>query len=358
MTIKISVYTISLNEIQHAERWAASVADADYRIVLDTGSTDGTVDRLKELGVTVYEQKFTPWRFDTARNAALSLIPLDADVCISMDMDEFMEDGYRAKIEKIWSKETTRLAYTYVFDYQPQGVNQGFYSDKIHARHGYEWRRPVHETIYAQDNIKEILASDLNIVMNQIQDRTKITRHSYLPLLKLAHEENTSDSQIAFWYGRELVSNGDNALAIPVFKHYLDLPNSRWDAERSEALIHLSKIENHKTWEHLILAAATAPTRREVWVEIANYCYPRQDWINLLWACLSGLDKSKNQGSYLDRQESWGPQLSDLGSIAAFHLGWNAKAVDLVNDAIALSPNDTRLHQNLVFMSKARESRF
>ena len=357
MTLKIAVYTIALSEEAHCERWAASVADADYRIVLDTGSTDNTVDKLKSLGVTVYQQKFAPWRFDTARNAALSLVPLDADVCISMDMDEFMAPGYREKIEQVWSKETTRLAYTYVFDYHPNGSNQGFYSDKIHARLGYEWRRPVHETVYAQDGIQEIIASDLNIAMNQIQDRSKTTRNNYLPLLKVAYEEAPNDSQIAFWYGRELVSNGDNELAIPVFKNYLALPTSCWDAERSESLIHLSKLENTKTWDYLLQAASTAPSRREVWLEIANYCYPRQDWINLMWACLNGLDKSKNQGSYLDRAESWGSQLADLGSIAAFHLGWNTKAVDLVRDAITLSPNDHRLGQNLGFMLKARDSR-
>jgi glycosyltransferase involved in cell wall biosynthesis len=353
MGLKIAIYTICLNEEAHCERWASSVFNADYRIVLDTGSTDNTVQKLKSLGVTVYQQKFVPWRFDTARNAALSLIPTDADVCISMDMDEFMANGYREKIEKIWSKETTRLAYTYVFDYNYNGLNQGFYSDKIHSRVGYEWRRPVHETIYPQDNFKEIIASDLNITMNQIQDRTKNTRNNYLSLLKLAYEENPNDSQIAFWYGRELLYSNDNTTAIQVLKHYLNLPNSHWDAERSEALIHLSKLENNKSWEHLMLAAATAPTRREVWLEIANNCYQRQDWINLLWACLNGLEKSKHQGSYLDKKESWGPQLADLGSIASFHLGWYSKAVDLVNDAITLSPNDTRLKKNLDFMVKA-----
>ena len=137
--MKIAAYTICLNELQHCERWADSIKDADYRVVLDTGSTDGTVERLRELGVTVYEQRITPWRFDVARNAALSMVPLDADVCISLDMDEFMEAGYRSEIEKVWKANTTRLSYMYVFDYKPGAAKQdGFHIDKIHARQGYE----------------------------------------------------------------------------------------------------------------------------------------------------------------------------------------------------------------------------
>jgi len=354
--MRIAVYTIALNELQHCERWANSVADADYRIVLDTGSTDGTVEKLRSLGVTVYEQKITPWRFDVARNAALTMVPLDADVCISMDMDEFMELGYRAKIEAAWTDNTTRLAYTYVFDYVPGGNNNGFYSDKIHARQGYEWRRPVHENIYAIGN-KEVLASDLNIIMNQIQDRNKSTRGNYLPLLNLAHEENRTDSQIAFWYGRELMYKGNNSEAATILKRYLALPNSTWDAERSEALIYLSKIESDKAWEHLLTASHTAPTRREVWLEIANHCYAKQDWIGLMWASLNGITKSKNQGSYLDRAESWGSQLNDLGSLAAYHLGWYDKAVELVQGAIAIEPNNERLKSNMQFMQNAKEKK-
>jgi glycosyltransferase involved in cell wall biosynthesis len=41
--VKIAVYAIALNEAAHAERSAESAADADYRIVAETGSTDGTV---------------------------------------------------------------------------------------------------------------------------------------------------------------------------------------------------------------------------------------------------------------------------------------------------------------------------
>ena len=95
--MKVAVYTIALNEAAHAERWANSAVDADYRIVADTGSTDDTVERLTRAGVTVHRIAIRPWRFDDARNAAMALIPDDVDVCCSMDMDRWLAPGWRAK---------------------------------------------------------------------------------------------------------------------------------------------------------------------------------------------------------------------------------------------------------------------
>lgn len=43
----ITVYAIAKNEEKFAARWAASMREADNVVVLDTGSTDGTVEILK-----------------------------------------------------------------------------------------------------------------------------------------------------------------------------------------------------------------------------------------------------------------------------------------------------------------------
>ncbi len=348
--MKIAAYTIALNESSHCERWANSIKDADYRIVLDTGSSDDTVQRLRDLGVTVYQQLITPWRFDVARNAALSLVPDDADICISLDMDEFMEDGWRSRLEAAWGPQTTRIGYTYVFDYRPELDRQaGFHADKIHARHGYEWRRPVHETIFSTDSKAEIYGSDPLIAMNQIQDRSKSTRSNYLGLLKLAHEEDDKDSQIAFWYGRELMHTNAHDQAKKVLQHYLDLPNSNWASERSQASIYLSQLDPDNAWKHLLRSATDAPKRREAWLAICEHAYSKQSWNDCLWAALNGISCTR-EGSYLDLDRAHGPKLYDLGSIAAYYLSWKEKALELVDKAIGLDPNDERLKTNRAFM--------
>ena len=354
--MKIAVYTIALNERLHCERWAESVKDADYRIVLDTGSTDGTVEKLRSLGVTVFEQRFDPWRFDHARNAALACLPVDTEICISQDMDEFLEAGWRPKMEAAWrTGETTRLAYTYVFDYKPNGPNDGYRMDKIHARMGYQWKRPVHETVFSTVGYENV-AEYLSIILGQIQDRSKGTRSNYLALMEMATAEDPTDSQLSFWYGRELMYANKHAESVAELNRYLDLETSRWHIERSEAMIYISRMSHSRKLEYLQRALICAPERRQVWLELARYYYNNQDWHGLLWAAGSGMDKSRRDHSYLDSADAWGNQLLDFGSIAAANLGWYSKAVDWCQQAVDMNSQDDRLKNNLQWMqSKIKE---
>ena len=59
--MKVAVYAIAKDEILHAQRWAEATKGADYRIVADTGSTDGTQEKLRELGVTVHQIHLDPF---------------------------------------------------------------------------------------------------------------------------------------------------------------------------------------------------------------------------------------------------------------------------------------------------------
>ena len=65
-----------------------SMSEADDICVLDTGSTDDTVERLKARGAHVEQKIIAPWRFDVARNKSLKLIPKNADICCCIDLDE------------------------------------------------------------------------------------------------------------------------------------------------------------------------------------------------------------------------------------------------------------------------------
>lgn len=97
---KVCVYTICKNEEKFVDRWMDSMGEADLVVVLDTGSKDGTVERLRARGAQVTVERILPWRFDAARNRSLELVPEDVDLCVCTDLDEVFHPGWREALER------------------------------------------------------------------------------------------------------------------------------------------------------------------------------------------------------------------------------------------------------------------
>ena len=154
--MKIAVYTCALNESKHVERWCNATKDADYRLVVDTGSTDNTVELLESYGVVVHQIALKPFRFDDARNAALNLLPEDIDICLSLDMDEIPEKGFFKSLKDIWEPSWTR-AYLW-WDTGSKWKN----NNRLHHRFGYRWVKPCHEvTVKYSEGPEELVDIDL-----------------------------------------------------------------------------------------------------------------------------------------------------------------------------------------------------
>lgn len=86
--MKIAVYGIAKNEEENVRTWYESSKDADYHLILDTGSTDNTIEVAKSFGINVVSASFIPWDETIAKNTALSLLPKDIDYCIVLDLDQ------------------------------------------------------------------------------------------------------------------------------------------------------------------------------------------------------------------------------------------------------------------------------
>jgi len=349
---KICIYAISKNEAQFVARWANSGKDADLLLVADTGSTDATVEECKKAGVQVHEICITPWRFDHARNASIALIPKDIDICISLDLDEIMEPGWREEIERVWTPQTTRL--NYFFDW---GCGVKFRYEKIHARHGYFWHHPCHEYPVFDKRINEIYAYTDKLLVSHHPDPTK-SRGQYLDLLALSVKEDPVCPRNAFYYARELsfYSRWDDS--IFELKRYLALPGATWITERSYAMRTLAKCYEGKgeaaeaeAW--WLRSAAEAPNTREPWCGLSNYYYTHARWQECYGAALRALAIKDREFVYTVDPAVWGAHPYDLASIAAWNLGLKEEAVKYVKEAIAFDPNDVRLQNNLKAMEAA-----
>ena len=344
--MKIAVYTIALNEENFVERWAESCKDADYRLILDTGSTDGTVDKAYENGVEVFSASIKPWRFDDARNASLALIPEDIDICISLDMDEVLVPGWREKLETI-KPETTRPRYKYTWSWNEDGSPGLEYGgDKIHARHGYRWKHPVHEVLKT-DRINEV-QEWIGLQIHHYPDNTK-SRGQYFPLLELAIQEDPQDDRNAFYYARELFYHSAYASATKEFRRYLELPKAVWGPERSAAYRFLAKCNPEIGDTYLVGAIREAPDRREPYVDFSKWCYDNQEWSSCYSYALTALKIKEKPLDYLCEDFAWGALPYDLAAISAWHLKKYSKAIQYINKALEIEPNNKRFLNNLTF---------
>lgn len=349
--MKVAVYTIALNEAQFVERWLDSAVDADYKIILDTGSADDTVELGEALGATVYKASVKPWRFDDARNASLALVPADADYCIALDMDEVLVDGWREELEKAYEQGWTRPRYKYVWSWNPDGTEGLTYGgDKIHARQGYRWKHPVHEVI-TPDRIPETQGWT-SLQIHHFPDSSK-SRGQYFPLLELSVAEDPSDDRNAFYYARELYFHGMLEKAAAEFKRHLALPSARWAPERAASLRYLAKCEPENAVKYLITAAGEAPDFREPWLDLAYEYYQVGNWESCFEATNKALAIKEKPLVYLNEADAWGSKPHDLLAISAFNLGKIEVAVEHGRLAVEMSPEDPRLAQNLAFYEEA-----
>ena len=349
--LKICVYTIALNEEQFVKRWVESAKDADALYVLDTGSSDNTVNLLKKYGVNVQTQKIEPWRFDVARNNALEMIPKDFDVCISLDMDEVLLPGWRESLESVWQKNiTTRLRYIYNWRLSADNVPiVSFYCDKIHSRLGYRWTHPVHEVLTKTDD-KEIFALSDDVIINHYPDNKK-SRGSYLPLLEMSVLEDPLDDRNMHYLGREYMYYGKWEQAIKTLKRHLSLEKATWKDERAASMRFIGRCYKNlgnieEAYEWFDKAIKEAPYLRDGYIEKALLDYENKKYLDVVKEVMEALTINNKSNSYINEIFSFNETPYDLLSIAFYYLDMYDLSLLFVNKALEISPNDDRLKNN------------
>ncbi len=347
--MKVCVYAIAKNEEKFVSRWVKSMKEADEIFVLDTGSTDNTVAELKKLGVNVTVKKIEPWRFDVARNESLKLVSTDTDICVCTDLDEVFEEGWREKLEIAWEPNTTRARYNYNWSFDENGnpaVN--FYIEKMHKREGYQWTHPVHEVLTYEKEEQTITIP--NITLNHYPDAKK-SRSNYLPLLELSVKEAPEDDRNMHYLGREYMYYGKWNEAIDTLIKHLNLKSATWKDERAASMrfiarsyIALKRYEEARMW--LDKAMEEAPYLRDAYIERAILENQFENWKLVEKYCQKALEIKTHQKSYINEPFSWNHTVYDLLSLSYYYQGDYERALEYINQAIELCPNDDRLLNN------------
>ena len=349
--MKIAVYSIALNEQQFVRRWYESAKEADFILLADTGSTDGTAELARELGIHVIDIRIKPWRFDDARNASLAAIPEDIDYCIALDVDEILVPGWRQWLENV-PEGITRPRYKYVWSWNADGSEGLVYGgDKIHSRKNYRWKHPVHEVLnsYLIDEVQGWTGLEIH----HHPDNTK-SRGQYFPMLEMAVAEDPDDDRNSHYLGREYYFHGMCDKAKAELQRHLSLPRAKWKPERAASMRYIARCsEGLEKEEWLKKAAVEYPEGREPWVDLAEYYYDTQQWKECYQAVLRALEIKEKPLQYLNDPKAWSSYPYDVAAIAAYNLGYKEEALTFGQEALNLNPTDERLKKNLEFYKES-----
>lgn len=358
---KVCVYAIALNEEHHVDRFMDGCTGADYVVVCDTGSTDKTAEKLKNRGAIVHQIKVVPWRFDVARNTALSLVPQDADLCLTVDLDEILQPGWRDSLDELWEKTggtVTRVQYHYVWNWKNGEPDIQFIGDRFHSRNNYIWKHPCHETVYWCGHGSEKIEKGEGLQLFHFADNSK-SRGQYLPLLKKAVEEDPNNDRMHHYYARELYFYDKYQEAIDQLNKYLTLFPNAWKQERAASYGYIAKSyrklgDYDSSIKYAILGTLESGNTREPWLELARAAYYKNDWNTCLWASSRCLSIKEKTMSYISSSDCWGPEPYDLQALSYYNLGQFQQAIESGKLALKQDPTDNRLAKNLEFYTKQK----
>ena len=347
--MKVAAYTISLNEEKHVERWVETTKDADFRLVCDTGSTDRTVELLRAAGVTVYEIRVKPWRFDVARNTAQSLLPDDIDVCHVIDMDETIDDNFYEKVREQWQEGATKGWH----DFDTGHVWSGA---RLHSRHGMYWRWPIHEAFVPSLNSPLRSVTITGTKMGHKPDNTK-SRSGYLNMLINASKEFPKDHRTWVYLCREYTFNAMWQQVIEAAEQVIKYSDD-WYVERaavcrwaSEANRALGNVEKAHEW---IDKGIEIDACGENYFEKVRCYYAQSDWGGM-WETCKKVAECEPTKHYLSSEALWRWQLDDMRALSAHYLGDKRKAMKYGRLAYDNNPTDMRLKNNLDWYEKGIE---
>ncbi len=324
---KIAVYGIFKNEEKFITRFLDSCKEADQIVLCDTGSTDKTIHLIEEfvndyrLWDKVIIEKITvlPWRFDNARNTALSFISPDIDLCISLDSDEYLCKNWKDILISNYDPNVSRYYHRFCSYWNDQETNKSeHWHDRIHIRSGYKWSLPVHEILERYD-FQETIKWLTDFYIYQKPDMLK-NRGSYLSLLELSVKERPNIWKSWSFLANEYLQIDKKQEALDVLDKAILLSDAdKSFIHNSKSNIFYSMNKFNEAVNEKLLSINYSPNIREYYVYLAEL-YEQEfnktnnkKLINLAISALNAAEMiiEKNDG-YVYNQNCWGESFKNI----------------------------------------------
>ena len=349
---KVCVYAICKDEMKFLDKWLDSMKEADYVVVLDTGSTDGSYEYLqKDPRCTKVEQQIIkPWRFDKARDESMKLAPEDTDIYVCTDPDELFRPGWCKVLKEGWKEGTDRGFYTYAWSHDESGGPLNvFRYDKIHTK-DYHWKYPVHEVLWPNEkDLGEQVCIDFGeeIYLDHWQDLSK-DRRNYLDILKVAVEENPEDCHVFHLYAREYILQGMPDQARRLFLKLVlmrDIGKQIYNEVRLDSYLMLSELAfRREDYEEVVYWCdqflKLDDTFREPYLTVANVYNVWGDFQRAESVVQTMYEKCKRHYSWVEKHANWSYTDKLILNDSAYGLGKYEESLKYINMCLEHEPNN------------------
>ncbi|HWV45600.1 MAG TPA: glycosyltransferase [Nitrospira sp.] len=230
----LSLSMIVKNEEALIERvLACAKTFCDEMIVVDTGSTDRTVELAEKMGAKVYHFE---WIEDFAAARNYSLAQCTGDWVMWLDADDIITPECQQKFKEI--KETVLndslngvvVPYYYLFDAEDNCTCINRRERMFRRAAGFQWEHPIHEVIYLTG--ETITREDVWIEHRFLPGKDSPKRNIRVLAKAMQKEEHYNNQRMVYIAAKELRLQNMFDKSIEYFERFLELNPSRrgWQA--------------------------------------------------------------------------------------------------------------------------------
>lgn len=351
-TIKLAVYGICKDEKANIEKFVKCFSKADYLCILDTGSTDGTWEYLQKAkkkypNLIIEQQIFDPWRYDTARNKSLELVPKDTTMYFMMDLDEIIkEDGWVEKIKNTWDPLFARGAYVYNRRVDPvsDSVIQKFIEYRIHSNL-WHYQGIVHEQLHDVGGRREFFADEcIQVPITVWHYPTNPNREIYIELCERGVEEQPNNWIMHLQLAAEYEVHEKWDKAITEYRKILAEQVKLSPPEVGRCYASLGRIlgitgKKEEALRVLEKGRAVIPNYGDNYFLAGEICYNTQKYKECFELCKEGLANSdSNQWCTIVSREGYYPYF--LMGLSQYYLGNKVEGLGYITIAREKNNNE------------------